>query len=254
MLSHSDAVAPSPCEHHSNQFARSPKDLVRIRPVGTPASRSIGLTRWIEGARPVRMRLAPKPEDASAPVRMRLTTTIADQLARLGFKPVDVTVLGLSHMHSDHTGQAAAFSRAQLIMDKADFEALQQQPSPFFTDPSTLRPWLSSGAAKTLISGDYDVFGDGSVVMVALPGHTSGNHGLLVRLPRTGAVLISGDALHTLEQLTSRAMPPSNVSRANSLASIDRIAGIVRETRARLVIQHDEASNAKLPFFPRSAD
>lgn len=195
-----------------------------------------------------------KPEDVSTPVHMRLTVSIVAQLARLGLKPADVTMLGISHMHSDHTGQAAAFQGARLLMDKGDFAALRRSPPPFFTAPSTLQPWLDGNAAKELISGDHDVFGDGSVVMVALPGHTSGNHGLLVRLARKGPVLISGDALHSPDQLTSRAMPPSNVSRSDSLASIDRVSGIVRDARATLIVEHDAGSVAKLPIFPESAD
>lgn len=195
-----------------------------------------------------------KPEDDSTPVHMRLTVTIVAQLARLGLKPADVTVLGISHNHSDHTSQAAAFAGARLVMDRGDFEALRRMPPPFFTEPSTLQPWLSGGSEKELISNDYDVFGDGSVVMVALPGHTSGNHGLLVRLAHKGPVLISGDALHAPEQLTSHAMPPSNASRADSLASIDRIVGILRYMHSTLIIEHDAGSVAKLPAFPASAD
>ena len=194
-----------------------------------------------------------KPEDDSTPVHMRLTMTIVAQLARLGLKAADVTILGISHNHSDHTSQAAAFAGARLVMDRADFEALRRTPPPFFTEASTLQPWLSGGTSE-LISGDHDVFGDGSVVMVALPGHTPGNHGLFVRLVHKGPVLISGDALHAPEQLTSHAMPPSNASRADSLASLDRINGIMREAHATLVIEHDAGSVAKLPVFPASAD
>ncbi len=191
---------------------------------------------------------------ASNPVRMRLTVTIAEQLAQLGFTAAAVTLLGISHNHLDHTGQAAAFGGARLVMGKADFDALRHAPAPFFTEPATLKPWLSSGAAKQLISGDHDVFGDGSVVMVALPGHTPGQHGLLVRLARFGAILISSDALHAPEQLTSHALPPSNPSRADSLAALDRVAGIVRDAHATLVIEHDPGSVARLPAFPESAD
>ena len=198
--------------------------------------------------------LKDQPEDNSVPVRMGLRISIADQLAQLGFKVADVTILGLSHNHSDHTGQADVFTKARLIMDKADFEALQRTPAPFFTERATLRPWLTGNSMSELISGDHDVFGDGSVVLVALPGHTPGNHGLLVRLAHAGVILLSGDALHTPEQLSSHALPPSNPSRADSLASLDRIAGIVRDAHATLVIQHDPASVEKLPAFPRSAE
>ena len=195
-----------------------------------------------------------QPENTSAPIRMSLGFSIADQLAQLGFKAADVTILGLSHNHSDHTGQASTFPQARLVMDKTDFEALQRTPAPFFTDPSDLRPWLTGDSMSELISGDYDVFGDGTVDLVALPGHTPGNHGLLVRLAHARVILLSGDALHTPEQVASHALPPSNPSRADSLASLDRIAGIVRDAHATLVIQHDPGSVAKLPAFPRGAE
>ena len=138
-------------------------------------------------------------------------------------------------------------------MDRTDFEALRQKPAPFFTEPSTLQPWLSGEATTQLISGDRDLFGDGSVVLVALPGHTAGNHGLLIRLARYGSVLISGDAMHSREQLISHGLPPSNASRANSLASIDRITGLMRDAHATLVIEHDLESISRLPVFPASA-
>ena len=192
--------------------------------------------------------------DPFLPIRMTLIRSVVEQIAALGLKPSDVTVLGISHNHSDHTGQAADFPSARLLMAGVDFQALRQAPAPFFTDPAALSPWLTGGGKQELVSGDHDVFGDGTVVMVALPGHTAGNYGLLVRLARHGPVLISGDALHSPSQLTTRAVPPSNPSRADSLASLDRIIGIVRDSHATLVIEHDPGSVAKLPAFPKAAD
>ena len=156
--------------------------------------------------------------------------------------------------HSDHTGQATSFPRARLVMDRTDFAALSQSPPPFFTQASTLQPWLGSSGRKELITGYFDVFGDGSVIMVALPGHTAGNHGLLVHLPRRGTMLLSGDALHSPEQLATHGLPPSNLSRSDSLASLDRIEGIVRDAQATLIIQHDPTSIAKMPLFPQGAE
>jgi N-acyl homoserine lactone hydrolase len=195
-----------------------------------------------------------KPEDLTADVRLRLRRTIVEQLAQLGIRPEQVTMIGISHMHSDHMGQASAFPQARLIMDRGDFDALRGPQTPFFTNPAMLRPWLTGGSPKDLVTGDRDVFGDGTVVMIALPGHTPGNHGLLVRLRRSGPFLLSGDALHEPDQLVDHAVSPHSADRAQALASIDRIRGIIRAVRATLLIQHDPASVAKLPVFPRYAD
>lgn len=48
----------------------------------------------------------------------------------------------------------------------------------------------------TKLEGDHDVFGDGSATILATPGHTPGHQTLLVKLPKTGAVLLTGDAVH----------------------------------------------------------
>ena len=50
-------------------------------------------------------------------------------------------------------------------------------------------------------AGIERLFGDGSVTIVATPGHTPGHQSLLIRLPKTGAHLLSGDAVHFQGQL-----------------------------------------------------
>ena len=91
--------------------------------------------------------LKDQPENSSTQVHMSLRVSIADQLAQLGFKAADVTILGLSHNHSDHTGQASVFPQARLVMDKADFEALQRTPVPFFTGGRSCERCASCAAA-----------------------------------------------------------------------------------------------------------
>ena len=104
------------------------------------------------------------------------------------------------------------------------------------------------------VRGDYDVFGDGSVVMLDLPGHTPGHHGLLVQLPKRGAVLLSGDVVHFRENLESMGIPSFNTDRAQSLASMDRFNKLARNLDATLIIQHEEKDVAKLPVFPEAAE
>src|SRR5438445_295885 len=60
-------------------------------------------------------------------------------------------------------------------------------------------PWIKGEAQVEPLVNDKDVFGDGSVIVLNTPGHTPGHHSVLVKLPQTGAVLISGDAVHFRE-------------------------------------------------------
>lgn len=179
-----------------------------------------------------------------------LRAGIADQLARIGVSPAQVSIIGISHYHFDHVGQAAAFPHARLIMGAGDLAALRgTQPG---LPREALAHWLTGGGQVTEARGDVDVFEDGSVTMVNLPGHTPGHYGLLVRLA-SGPVLLSGDIYHFTEQVERRGVPPFNSSRAETLASMDRFDRLARNLRARAIIQHEPADVAKLPAFPESA-
>lgn len=181
-----------------------------------------------------------------------LATTVVDQLAKIGVKPAQVSMIGISHYHLDHIGQAADFPQAKLLIGKGDFAVLSQPGhearAKFFS------PWLQKDANVEKVTGDHDVFGDGSVVMLDLPGHTPGHHGLLVQLPKRGAVLLSGDVVHFRENLESAGVPSFNTDRAQSLASMDRFNKLARNLDATLIIQHEEKDVAKLPAFPEAAE
>jgi N-acyl homoserine lactone hydrolase len=183
-------------------------------------------------------------------LRATLGSSIVDQLARIGVRPEQVSIVALSHYHFDHIGQAAAFPQARLIMGAGDLAALRgTEPG---IDRAPLAPWLTGGGAVTEARGDLDIFADGSVVMLNLPGHTPGHHGLLVRLA-SGPVLLSGDTYHFTDQVAHRGVPPFNTDRAQSLASMDRFDRLGRNLHARVIIQHEPADVARLPAFPAAA-
>ena len=182
---------------------------------------------------------------------MRLANTIVEQLAVLGIKPADIDVVGISHDHSDHTGQAADFPQAKLIIGTADFDRAQAPAMP--GGPNPIAPWIKAGANVEKASADVDVFGDGSVMMLRLPGHTPDHHALLVRLA-SGPVLLSGDLYHSTEAREKKGVPPFNTSRPETLASMDAFEKLAKETGAKVIIQHEPRDVAKLPAFPKAAE
>ncbi|HET9335223.1 MAG TPA: N-acyl homoserine lactonase family protein [Sphingomicrobium sp.] len=173
--------------------------------------------------------------------------TLAEQLEQLGIKPEDVDILGISHMHGDHIGQAAQFTNARLVIGKRDFEMLAGRPE------DTLGGWRGQGKNVTLASGDIDIFDDGSVVALHLPGHTPNHLALLVRL-ESGPVLLTGDLYHTTVSREKRSMPGFNASREQTLQSMDQFEKLARELKAKVVIQHEPQDIAKLPAFPQAAE
>lgn len=194
-----------------------------------------------------------KPLAANDVLAPTLDRTVPDQLREVAIKPEAISLIGISHYHFDHVGQAASFPKARLMIGKADLEALKSKPVPFGAEPSLLTPWLSGGAPLDAVEGDKDVFGDGSVVMLSTPGHTPGSHALLVRLAERGPVLLSGDVAHFEKQFETGGVPPFNTNRADSLASMTRLQSMARTLGATLIVQHDADDVAKLPTFPASA-
>lgn len=190
---------------------------------------------------------------ARAQGRMTAGVPIAERLKALGLTVADVTHVGISHYHADHTGGAKAFPDAELMIGAKDWAAVQAMAG---DDPqrAALKPWVDGPAKVTPVAGDRDVFGDGSVMMLTMPGHTPGHSALLVRLPGSGPVLISGDQYHFRENRPVRGVPTFNASRAETLASHDRFEAIAKNLKARVVIQHDPRDLAELPAFPRELD
>ena len=180
---------------------------------------------------------------------LTVARTIVDQLAQIGVRPDQVNFVGISHRHDDHIGQAADFPKATLLIGAEDFETVKgrSESAPRFA------PWIKGGGKVEKVQGDHDVFGDGSVVMLDMPGHTEGHHSLLVRLPAMGPVLLTGDLYHFTENFRNRGVPSFNTDRADTLASMDRFDAIARKLKAKIIIQHEPDDIAKLPLFPRSA-
>jgi glyoxylase-like metal-dependent hydrolase (beta-lactamase superfamily II) len=175
-------------------------------------------------------------------------TKIVDQLRQIGVSPDRVNFVGVSHNHFDHIGQAADFPKATLLIGAEDFEASKKGDA-----AARFAPWIKGNAKVEQIKRDHDVFGDGSVMILDMPGHTPGHQALLVKLPRTGNILLSGDLYHFAENYKSGGMPIFNTDRADTLGSFERFGAIAKNLKARVIIQHEPADVAKLPRFPAAA-
>jgi glyoxylase-like metal-dependent hydrolase (beta-lactamase superfamily II) len=174
-----------------------------------------------------------------APVWHRSETLIAS-LAELGLKPADIGYVALSHTHPDHAGNVDEFPTSMLLIQQAEFDyAMKQERKPFNPD----RP-------VTKLEGDKDVFGDGSVTLISTPGHTPGHESLLLHLPKTGWLVLSGDAVHFKSNWDNRIVPSFNVDQAASKASMQRVADILTEHKAQLWINHDKPQSDALKRSP----
>jgi glyoxylase-like metal-dependent hydrolase (beta-lactamase superfamily II) len=179
--------------------------------------------------------------------------SIVDQLAKLDIKPEQVKYVGISHYHGDHTGQVASFPKATLLIGAREWDAITAPKPAEGVNYKPFENWAKGEGKVEPLTLDKDVFGDGSVIVLRTPGHTPGHSSLLVRLPQTGAVILSGDAVHFRENYDSDGVPAFNYDRAQTVASIERIKKLVASQKAQLIIQHDARDVDKLPAFPAAA-
>jgi N-acyl homoserine lactone hydrolase len=180
--------------------------------------------------------------------------TLDEQLAALGIKPADIDYVGISHFHFDHIGQVGLFTNAILLIGADDWSVLTTKPVDPRVNPAPFEHWITGGGKVDSVSGDKDVFGDGSIILINTPGHTPGHHSLLVNLKKKGPVLLTGDLAHFTENYNSNGVPGFNTNRADTLASLDRFKKMAANLKATVIIQHESTDVAKLPAFPKAAD
>lgn len=184
---------------------------------------------------------------------VKLAPTLTSQLKAAGYEPNDVTYLALSHYHWDHTADANMFANAQWLVPKVEHDAMFGADPPGATRPETYSA-LKNARTTLITEPDHDVFGDGTVVIHAAPGHTEGHSVLYVKLEKTGGVVLSGDLYHYPAERTLKRLPTFEVSEAETRASRDEVERFLRRTNAALWIQHDLAAHRKLKKSPEYYD
>jgi glyoxylase-like metal-dependent hydrolase (beta-lactamase superfamily II) len=178
---------------------------------------------------------------------------IVDLLKQVNVSPEQVSYVGISHFHADHTGQLAPFKNATLLIGKGDWDGVNATPPMGGANVKGFAEWIAEKRKVEPLSGDKDVFGDGSVVVLRAPGHTPGHQALLVRTKGSGVYILLGDAAHFHENYDSNGVPSFNFDRAQTVATLERIKGIAKNLKATVIIQHDPRDIGKLPAFPAAA-
>ena len=210
-----------------------------------------GTMMWDTGEIPDTDFKAPGPTKAGA---FTITKPLLPQLAALGYTPADINYLALSHYHGDHVANANAFAGSTWIVQDIERTAMfakqdGKAKGPTAPDAAFFGK-LEKSKTTLLHSEDHDVFGDGTVVIKFTPGHTPGHQSLLIKLPKTGALVLSGDAVHCQANWDHRRVPFNNVDQEQTKASMERIAGILAKEKATLWINHDKAQRDRLQMAP----
>ena len=178
------------------------------------------------------------------PNAWKRTKSLAGELEKIGVKPDGVKYVAISHTHPDHAGNVELFPQVMLLVQKAEYEWPNQDGSPRFKPSHPV----------TKLEGDHDVFSDGSVMIVATPGHTPGHQSLLVKLPKTGAVMLSGDAVHLKDNWDAKRVPSMNVDKDKTSVSMQKMSELIEKNKGQLWINHDKPQRATLKRAPEFYD
>lgn len=181
------------------------------------------------------------------------TQTLKSQLAAIGYQPSDITYLSLSHYHSDHTANANEFAGSTWLVSQAERDAMFAEKPAGIIQQDSFKA-LKDSKTVILKQDEYDVFGDGKVIIKSAPGHTPGHQVLFLKLRKTGPLLVAGDLYHYPEEATMNRFPTFEYNKEQSAASRAAIAEFQKKTHAQMWIEHDAATFAKLKKSPAYYD
>jgi N-acyl homoserine lactone hydrolase len=185
----------------------------------------------------------------SQPLLMATSTSsklLLPQLAALGYRPADITYVAFSHYHGDHVANANAFAGSTWLVHPTERQAMFAAPA----DQQAAYSRLKNSKTVSLPNADYDVFGDGTVVIKYAPGHTPGHQVLFLKLPKTGPVLIAGDLWHYPEERNANKAPQIEANREQTMASRAEMEAFLKKSGAQLWIEHNPATFSRLKKAP----
>ena len=179
--------------------------------------------------------------------------SLLEQLQSLAVHPDEIDFIAMSHMHSDHVGAAERFIQSTLLIQEEEFEAAFRNVSNFPVFDISNYQELENNKRVTL-TGNFDVFGDGSVIIISAPGHTPGHQVLLLRLKNYGPILLSGDLYHFVKSRELKAIPAFNTDAEKTLESMKKIEKIINTEEATLWIEHNLELAKSLNLAPAYYD
>tara|TARA_R110001592_G_scaffold87871_4_gene259234 strand:- start:1956 stop:2789 length:834 start_codon:yes stop_codon:yes gene_type:complete len=184
----------------------------------------------------------PEPyNEPSGVYAIRRPDSLVNQLKSIGFKIEDFKYFAMSHSHFDHTGHANLMKDATWIVQENEYNSVAGDSA------KVKNPAVAALKNVQKINGDFDVFGDGTVVIKYTPGHTIGHQALYVEVAGLEKpVLLTGDLYHFEENRANKGVPSFNYDVKQTLESMDSFEAFAKEKNAEVIIQHSPIAFEKL--------
>lgn len=167
--------------------------------------------------------------------------SLANQLKSIGFKIEDFKYFAMSHSHFDHTGHANYMKDATWLIQENEYNSVAGDSL------AKKNPAIAALKNVQKLNGDYDVFGDGTVVIKYMPGHTIGHQVLYIEASGVEKpILLTGDLYHFEENRANKGVPSFNYNVEQTLASMQKFEAFAKEKNAEVIIQHSPIAFKKL--------
>jgi N-acyl homoserine lactone hydrolase len=191
------------------------------------------------------------PPERAAMGRIEQGQDVLAQLATLGLQASDIDMLVATHYDMDHAGNNGAFPNAQLFVQRKQHEAANSGHPRFAL---TRSQWEQPSSRYQLLDGDTELLP--GLELIDTSGHTPGHQSVLVRLPNTGPVLLTIDAVAAQSAFTPDRQPsPMDAEGEGAIASTRKLLELAQREHVALVIfGHDGQQWATLKKLPEYYD
>jgi glyoxylase-like metal-dependent hydrolase (beta-lactamase superfamily II) len=168
--------------------------------------------------------------------KLEITSPLLPWLAGFGLAPDDISFLGISHLHIDHAGNANQFASSTILIGAREHAAGFGPDAERFYHP---QDYAALRTSETILIGDrHDVFGDGTVIIHAGPGHTLGHQMLALHPPGKQPLLLVADAAYSADDFAHRRIGGWSADLPEAFRTLDRIERLAEATNARLLFHH----------------
>ena len=191
--------------------------------------------------------LGEEPDSEPAFLQASPEQLITNQLAQIGLSLADIDYVVVSHLDPDHAGFTGSFPRAEVVIQRRHLALARTSDAPRFrlTQTAWDRP-------LRFLEVDGDVEFLAGLHLIETSGHVTGHQSVLVRLSRTGAVLLPIDAMGR-EHLTApedRVAGPFDEDVNELRRSTRKLVDIATSEGALIVFAHDAEQWSTLRHSP----
>jgi len=184
------------------------------------------------------------------------------QLGKIGVEPSGINYVVLGHMHQDHAGNVGKFPTATIVYQRDEIvNAFWPKPGYGYFyitgDFAMLRNDVGQNQVSRQkvieLNGDLDLFGDGSIYIHRAVSHTPGSQLAVVRLPKTGPVVLTSDVCLLMENLEKDILPSVALAYdpARTLDGYAWIKHLMSAEGADVIFAHDAETFKKHKQSPQ---